>query len=204
MKSVDANDSLDEYLKQFDIERFEGYSAQVEQQVELLKKLASNNNIKNILEIGFNAGHSAEIFLSSNKSATVTSFDVNRHKYTLLGKDYIDQTYPKRHTLITGNSLVEVPKFTALNPDTTFDLIFIDGGHQYHVAKDDIKNCCNLAHADTIVIMDDTINNSELLRRWNDGPNKAWKEAIDTGMVNQLDSADWTFGRGCSWGNYIV
>ena len=203
MKKGEFN-NVTEYLKQFDIQRFEGYSAQVEQQVELLKKLSSSSNVKNILEIGFNAGHSAEIFLTSNKNATVTSFDVDRHEYTLLGKEFIDQKYPGRHTLITGNSVIEVPKFIIANPGVVFDLIFIDGGHQYNVAKSDLENCRELAHADTIVIMDDTISNENYLRRWNEGPNRSWREAKEAGLVKQIESVDWQVGRGCSWGNYLV
>ena len=59
--------NLDEYLKINNCNVIEGYSTQVPDQVRLLKQISENNNIKNILEIGFNAGHSSCLFLESNK-----------------------------------------------------------------------------------------------------------------------------------------
>ena len=38
---------------------FESYSTQVPEQVKLLQLLSENNRIKNILDIGLNAGHSS-------------------------------------------------------------------------------------------------------------------------------------------------
>jgi len=37
------------------------------------------------------------------------------------------------------------------------DLVFIDGGHDYEIAKKDLENCRPLSDHDTIVIMDDVV-----------------------------------------------
>lgn len=64
---------------------FEGYSQQVPQQVTDLILLTNKPNLK-VMEIGFNAGHSAEIFLQNNKELTLTSFDLGGHNYVMAAK----------------------------------------------------------------------------------------------------------------------
>jgi len=111
--------------------------------------------------IGFNAGHSAEVFLENNKCLTLTSFDLGGHCYVMTAKEYIDATYPNRHNLILGDSRTTIPIYSKnskdIKFDIIFDIIFIDGGHDYEIAKADMENCFHLAHKDTIVILDDTI-----------------------------------------------
>jgi len=155
------------------------------------------------MEIGFNAGHSAELFLSTNANADVVSFDIGVHSYVNAGKQFLDDVYPGRHTLVLGNSLMSVPHYSRRGE--TFDVIFIDGGHDYSIAKKDIENCMKLAHQNTIVIMDDTITSTpEWTRQWNHGPTRAWLEAQSEGIVVQTGSADFEAGRGQSWGRYVL
>jgi len=179
----------------------EGFSQQVEEQTTFLKNIVNNPSIKYVMEIGFNGGHSSELFLSSNKNIQVVSFDIGEHNYVKLGKEFIDKTYPNRHELIIGNSLETVPYYST-NVNKKFDIIFIDGGHMYDVARGDIINCKKLAHDKSIVIMDDTIINHDWLRHWNLGPNRAWKEAKEWNIIKELGSVDYSSGRGQSWGYY--
>ena len=136
---------------------FEWYCQLCQPQVNDLTNLINNKNIKNAMEIGFNAGHSAEIFLQNNKDLILTSFDLGIHNYVNTAKEYIDITYPNRHTLILGDSTKTIPIYLENNKDTKFDIIFIDGGHEYEIAKADMENCFHLAHKDTIIVLDDTI-----------------------------------------------
>ena len=87
---------------------FEGHCQVCLPQVEDLINLTNKPNI-NVMEIGFNAGHSAEIFLQNNKDLILTSFDLGIHNYVTTAKEYIDITYPNRHTLIFGDSRKTIP-----------------------------------------------------------------------------------------------
>jgi predicted O-methyltransferase YrrM len=182
---------------------FEGFSQQVPQQVEDLINLTNEPNI-NIMEIGFNAGHSAEIFLQNNKDLTLTSFDLGTHDYVMTAKEYIDTTYPNRHTLILGDSRTTIPSYIENNKNTHFDFIFIDGGHDYEIAKIDMENCFHLAHKDTIVAIDDTIFTHEWEKSYTIGPTRTWTEHLQKNKVIELNRKDYCDGRGMSWGKYVL
>jgi len=152
------------------------------------------------MEIGFHSGHSAELFLKNNTSLTLTSFELLQYQYSLNGKQYIDTTYPKRHTMIIGDSRVSVPSFINSNKNTKFDVIFIDGGH---VATSDLENCFHLAHKDTIVIIDDTIFTPELEKNWTIGPSRAWAEFLQKNRIIELGRKEYSQGRGMCWGKYV-
>lgn len=194
--------NLNDLLKQKNIYGIEGHSQEVKEQTDFLKNIVNDESIKNVMEIGFNAGHSAELFLSSNKNIKLVSFDIGSHHYCEIGKQFIDNTYPNRHTLVIGDSLISVPDYIEKNT-IKFDLIFIDGSHKYDTAKGDLLNCKKLAHDKTIVVMDDTVNNKD----WrndvhNEGPTKVWNEAKESNMVKEIGSIDFRYMRGQSWGYY--
>jgi predicted O-methyltransferase YrrM len=194
--------TLVDFYKVKNINRFEGYSQQCKGETEFLKNIVSNQSINNVMEIGFNAGHSAEIFLSSNKKINLVSFDLGTHTYVNLGKEFIDKNYPDRHTLIIGDSVNTVPEYFR-KEHRKFDLIFIDGGHSYDVAKADLLNCKNLAHDKTIVILDDTMN-AKNVNPWNKGPNRIWKESKELNIIKEMESIDFSSSHGLSWGYYIL
>lgn len=211
---------LNDFYNDKKIFSFEGHSQLSNDETIFLKNIINDNSIRTILEIGFNGGHSSETFLSTNQATTVVSFDIGHHHYVNVGKQYIDQTYPGRHELIIGNSLVTIPEYYYKNankqinnngngnvsdlPCRAFDLVFIDGGHQYQEAHGDLLNCKYLSHPNTIVIMDDTMDNPDWIQSWNRGPNRAWKSGIENNIIMPLGSRDFSPRHGLSWGRYIL
>jgi predicted O-methyltransferase YrrM len=157
--SATKNKSLNEYLKEhgfnlspLNSETNEGYSSDAQREVfaEELKKIQP----KRILEIGFNAGHSCEVFLESNQETSITVFDINMHSYTHFGVEFMKRKYLNRFQFVQGDSLKTVP-FYAMNHSEKFDLIFIDGCHSFDYAVKDIYHCKRLAHSKSVLWIDD-------------------------------------------------
>lgn len=182
---------------------YQGNSAQFPAEPIILSHFARQPAVKEIMEIGFNAGHSAETFLSSNPHANLTSFDLGEVNAMKYGKEYIDATYPGRHTLIVGDSTVTVPQYKANNPNKCFDLIFIDGGHEYAIAKSDFIHSSGLAHSETIVIVDDVVYVPGWDVDYTLGPTLAWTEATKYGEIQELGRLAYKRGFGLVWGKYL-
>lgn len=150
-----------------------------------------------LLQIGFNAGHSADILLNGNKESTLVSFDIGEHDYVLNYNRYIQSKYASRHTLIIGDSLYTLPAFTEKH-EGEFDLIFVDGGHSYEVATSDLKFALKLASKDGLIIVDDVIHEEEYKRFYSPGPTKAWEEQKSN--LYGCISRDYGPGQGMSYG----
>ena len=196
---------LSDFFKKSNIIVSEGHTGlNQRQRKDIINILNSNKNAKNIMEIGFNAGHSAELFLK-NSDAYVYSFDLGDHfhKYLKFGKQYININYPNRHSLVLGDSTIRVPKFAENNSEIKFDIIFIDGGHDYDIAYADLMNCRKLANENTIIIMDDIVKNPDYSTGWTVGPGKAWDNLINSNLLIETDHFDYGVGLGQSIGKYI-
>jgi predicted O-methyltransferase YrrM len=152
-----------------------------------------------VMEIGFNGGHSAESFLKFNDKVKVVSFDIGDHSYVFEAKKYMDEHYPDRHSLVIGNSTETIPLYQDRD---NFDVIFIDGGHFYGIAKADLMNCKRLAHKKTLVFMDDVVRKPQWTKSYTQGPTQAWQEALEMGVVRELGAIEYSIGRGMVWGVY--
>ena len=192
--------SLTEYLQNKGIVKFrEGNVQDCSDQVNDLIDLT--RNAKNLLEIGFQAGHSAEVFLKNNKDITVVSFDLGEYDCVKIAKDYFDIVYKGRHRLILGDSIVTVPYFYD-NNDEKFDIIFIDGNHKSDVAIQDLENCSHLAHKNTIIIMDDIVHIPGWQRPWTRGPTVAWDQHMAYKKIINTVNKQYYAGKGMAWGKF--
>jgi predicted O-methyltransferase YrrM len=149
--------------------------------LSFLAGVASDPKVKLVGEIGFNGGFSSYAFLSANPEASVYSFDLCQFEYSVPAKQHIDSLFPGRHKLITGDSTTTVPEFGRTSPGTNFDLIFVDGGHSYDIARQDLRNMQSMATSETTLIVDDLTP----WKPWGQGPTRAWQEALKTGLVIQ-------------------
>ena len=171
----------------------EGHCGQVPPQQLDLATLVSAPGVRRVLEIGFNAGHSADLFLRTNPACELVSFDLGSHDYVQVGKEHIDAAYPGRHRLILGDSRLTLPAYRASHPAETFDLLFIDGGHDDDIPALDLQHCLELAHTDSLIVLDDTMMYPVA---------RAWQVALVSERIEQLGSSTYTEygGRAMAWG----
>ncbi len=118
--------------------------------VKNISSLMLNKNIKNVMEIGFNAGFSALLMLVTNPNVKITCYDLGEHKYTISCYEVLKQLFQDRINIIIGDSTK-----TLKTDNNKYDLIHIDGGHSTEVATSDIINSYRLSKKGTILIMDD-------------------------------------------------
>ena len=136
-----------EKVSKFHYEDMEGFLAP-EQLIALEKYIEGK---KNILEIGFNLGHTAEAIIK-NSNASLVSLDIFIHSYSWISMIYFLKNYYKRIKFLKGDSRVILQKLVSENKK--FDLILIDGGHSFEVAKSDIQNSLNLMNSNDIMLID--------------------------------------------------
>jgi hypothetical protein len=113
----------------------------------------------NILEIGFNAGHSATLLLLGSKhNVTFTAIDINIHKYVTPCFQHLKKhCFPERTTnIILGDSRDVLSTL----PTQHFDLIHLDGGHEFSVALSDTFNAIHLLKSGGFLLFDDTQSKS--------------------------------------------
>jgi predicted O-methyltransferase YrrM len=159
------------------------------EQLAWLADLVRHTKARRIAEVGFHAGYSSHAFLDATSDARVVSFDLGQHPHLDAAKRLVDERFPQRHLLVRGDSRVTVPAYADANPDARFDIIFIDGGHWYDVARADLANLRALAAQTATVVMDDLTP----WEFWGEGPTRAWADAVRDGLILPVDV--WQDGR---------
>ncbi|KAI9032483.1 hypothetical protein DFJ74DRAFT_654504 [Hyaloraphidium curvatum] len=163
--------------------------------------MAREGWIRRICETGFNAGHSAVTFLSSNPNAELYSFDYLGHGYSLAAREAVSALFPGRLRVIGGDSAATVPAFAAEHPDHRCDFISVDGGHSYELATADLRNFARMAAERNLVVIDDV----ECAEHYCEGPKRAWEDVKREGLVREMACYPLDFGkRGFCIGRYEV
>ena len=147
------------------------------------------DNFNNVLEIGFNAGHSSELFLCSNPNSNVLSIDLGYWYYCKFGYEFLKKKYPNRINVIFKDSIDALSDYETIKENTFFDFIYIDGNHTYDYAYQDMINCKKFAKEDTIIILDDVIKDDNFRTLSNTAPTKVWNELAKEGFIIELDTA---------------
>lgn len=107
-----------------------------------------------MLEIGFNAGYSALVYLYLNPRSTYQGVDLFLREYTEIGYKKLLELFPNRVDLVRGSSTHILPTMIS-KYHRSFDTIHIDGGHNYECALADLENCAHFCNRSTLVILDD-------------------------------------------------
>lgn len=171
---------INERMEEGNCNDWEGNISQSKYQVpvliETIQMLPPNSHI---LQIGFNAGHSTVAMLMARNDVIVTTVELGK-SYTKICSELIDSKFPGRHTLIMGNSLDVVPTLR-----DEYAAFFIDGGHEYDVAKKDLENCYILGSNNSIIIIDDIVHFYDCTKdsAYAVGPTKAYKEFLEDNRI---------------------
>tara|TARA_A100001015_G_scaffold316774_1_gene431954 strand:- start:9873 stop:10544 length:672 start_codon:yes stop_codon:yes gene_type:complete len=135
-----------------------------------LKKYEKVKNIKfkNFLEIGFATGINNTILNKFFKFNKIVAVDIIDTAGTNTKNFYANLRF-KNLSLICGNS---TDKNTINNVGLLgkYDLIFIDGGHDYNTVKKDFKNYKEFLNSSGLIVLHDIKSNLDL------GVPKFWKE----------------------------
>lgn len=130
------------------------------EQIEFLTEICHSLKPKNILEIGSGWGISASTFMSCLPHAHLTTIDPRENL-----PEFHERTvnYNDRITKILGRSgdNPKNPKYHSHNFrilekfKNKFDLIYIDGSHNYEDVKYDLENSIKLINKNGIIALDD-------------------------------------------------
>ncbi len=113
---------------------------------------------KKILEVGFNAGHSALLLLlGCDSDAEITFLDLGGHPYVIPCFEYLKRVSPSvNRNLVLGNSLHLLPKIVLKEGQREkYDIIHMDGGHAPECVINDLILLYMLLKPGGYLIVDD-------------------------------------------------
>ena len=159
-----------------------GHTAQVPLQVTSLRsQLDRYTGLRNgtICEVGFNAGHSAAVWLE-NTHAKLVEFDLLTLNYSHASRRFIEERYPGRVTFHQGPSRLTVSKYAEHVRNLTAppcDLWLVDGDHGKNV-EHDFMNALAASHEGTVFIVDDANMEWPYVRRF-------WRVHVAVGSIEE-------------------
>ena len=108
----------------------------------LIQDIYVQHSVQSILEIGFNIGHSASMWLEfdADKKSTLTSVDIGIHKDTEKAAAAVKNLHKDRFSFILSDSKNVKKQLKG----QIFDLAFIDGDHSRTGVASDIRLCIDL------------------------------------------------------------
>jgi hypothetical protein len=120
-----------------------------------------NSSHKTVCEVGFNAGHSALLWLLAG-ATRVISFELGQYNYSQLAAGWLLDRFPGRLNVVLGDSFRTVPTYRTMFPHEKCDIVHVDGGHTTEDALGDILHLRELvdltpsASNGHILLVDDT------------------------------------------------
>jgi hypothetical protein len=185
-----------------------GHAAQVPEQVASFRGLvATQPQLRSgcICEIGFNAGHSAIMWLHGT-NAQLVEFDLQSLPYSLASRRFVESAFPSRVHFHVGKSRHTVPGYAARVRNTTAppcDLWLVDGDHGVG-AQHDIMHALAASRGGTLFVVDDASLRFPLLRKY-------WRIHVALGSLRELaciqlnrrgvthNAKGWCIGRVQPW-----
>lgn len=122
----------------------------------------------NVCEVGFNAGHSAAIFLLAlnHSRSRYYGFELPSCRFLNKAVPLLNRSlFPGQLRMTLGESNHSVPAFFAAHPEVNCDVVSIDGNHQILYVKADWHNLKSRLAPGGIVLLDDVPFWSRVFRR---------------------------------------
>ena len=85
-----------------------GSVAAIRPQVDFYFSVASKPSVRTVCEVGFNAGHSAALWLSAKPSIRVVTFDLLGFPYSAACLSFLKDRFPGRLAAHRGDSAIQV------------------------------------------------------------------------------------------------
>ena len=110
-----------------------------------------------IVEIGFNAGHSALLALTTNEKLLYRGVDINDHQYVIPCYQCLKNHFQNRISLSFGESKFVVPNIKKIYPELNTLKVgwIIDGSHDPKDVIIDIHNVLAQANKNDLIMFDD-------------------------------------------------
>lgn len=128
----------------------------------------SNNQIKNILEIGTFDGNNSFLLSLLFPESNIETIDLHENDDDFINfysrKDIIQKFLETRNQTINKRKNIKFEKMNSLNlikKKDKYDLIWIDGAHGYPNVCVDIINSLNLISENGIIMCDDVFKNKQ-------------------------------------------
>tara|TARA_Y100000389_G_scaffold141289_1_gene139141 strand:+ start:12956 stop:15367 length:2412 start_codon:yes stop_codon:yes gene_type:complete len=163
--------------------------------------LNKEDEYRNVLQIGFLAGHSAEYFLSLSNLMKVTSIDSGDFQSVRVGHKFLTEEYPERSELLIGKSQKILPEL--VSKKMKYDIILIDGSFSKDDVKCDVELCKFLSHPDTLLIVNNVMKNRKMDKYWTTEFSEQWYDKTKNNYIQEISQLDISVGRGIAFGKYI-
>jgi predicted O-methyltransferase YrrM len=153
------------------------------EKVQCIQLALSLVQATSMMEIGFNIGHSLAAVVGAVPSIKYfLSFDICDKPDAPAAFAFLQDKFKDRDLrLVCGDSTTAVPTYAV---ERTYDLIHIDGGHDYATALKDITNCRRFSSPRTVLVIDDTgPDEAGVLNDYSNEVNMAIKKAVSSGIV---------------------
>jgi predicted O-methyltransferase YrrM len=110
-------------------------------QVDFIIKILNNINPKIILETGTNKANFVFLAKSILPECKIYTFDINDWCGNKV--DLVNEYFKSNDIIFKLGDTTQTLNDSNLK-NIKFDLAFVDGGHQYHIAFSDLVSCANL------------------------------------------------------------
>jgi hypothetical protein len=179
----------------------EGNISWFQNRQEKILELITELKPKNLIEIGFNIGHSASLICEKIKNLKKENleyknietnfyiFDICICNATKPNFQFLKKYYEEflNLYLIEGSSLETVKPFLE-SKNILFDFIEIDGCHTYECVLEDIKNTINFLSSKGVVYIDDYKSKVFPIKEVDDGVDNFEWQNFET---NYIDGVFW-------------